>query len=144
MPAQKVFLLGATGFLGGHVVALLKTKHPDYHLTCLLRHPTPEAVALLQSLNPNFAVIQGTLDDRDIIAQAASEADVVIHMAHSDHPASVNAILQGLDRRIAQAPTEPSPIFLHISGCGIIADNCRGIKVDHIKEWTDIDLDLNE
>lgn len=53
------------------------------------------------------------------------------------------ATLEGLEKNSAARPGNP-PLYIHVSGCGIISDNCRGEKVDNVKEWSDIGLDLKE
>lgn len=53
------------------------------------------------------------------------------------------ATLDGLEKNSAGRPGNP-PLYLHVSGCGIISDNSRGEKVENPKFWTDIALDLNE
>ena len=50
------------------------------------------------------------------------------------------ATLDGLEKNSASRPGKP-PLYIHISGCGILSDNVRGEKVDNIKEWSDIGLD---
>ena len=143
MSPQNIFLIGATGFVGGHLTALLAEKHPEWHLICLLREPTPARIVGLKNLDHNVEVLEGTLDDFDVISQKAEEVDIVIHLAHSDHLPSVEAVLDGLTKQKAKNP-ERKPIYLHMSGMGIIVDNVYGQRVDHVKEWTDVDLDLNE
>lgn len=52
------------------------------------------------------------------------------------------AIISGLKRR-HRSPTSPSiPIYIHMSGAGIIADNAGGDLFVPERLWTDIDFDL--
>lgn len=55
------------------------------------------------------------------------------------------ATLAGLKKNSARHPGNP-PIYLHISGLGILSDNCRGESVDpaNIKWWTDTSLNLRD
>ncbi|WP_312691628.1 SDR family oxidoreductase [Kosakonia sp.] len=72
---MHVFLTGATGWVGATVAAeLLAAGH---HMTGLARN-TDKAQALLAA---GGQVIYGTLDDRQILFDAAMHADAVIHTA---------------------------------------------------------------
>ena len=53
------------------------------------------------------------------------------------------ATLDGLEKNAASRPGNP-PLYIHISGCGIISDNIRGEKAENPKFWSDIGLDLKE
>lgn len=148
MAQKSLVLLGATGFVGCYVTELLAQKHPEFEVTTILRSVTPERTSILRSLDPNISILEGDLEDRELVSNTAEKADVVIHVAHSDHEPSVSAVLEGLTRRAQaarKAGGEP-PIYLHMSGCGIVADNVRGEyrAPETIKEWSDLDLDLNE
>lgn len=113
-------------------------KHPDFHLICLVRNPTPTRVADLKKLNRNVEILEGALDDQEIISKKSEEVDVVIHLAHSDHLPSVEAVIEGLTRQTAKSPDNRRPLYIHLSGVGIICDNVRGEKVKYTKEWTDM------
>lgn len=121
---------------------LLGRKHPELRLLCLVRDATPEKAASLKSLSPRVDVVEGTLEDSEVISRTSEKVDIVIHIAHSDHAPSVEAVLAGLSRR--GGDSRPAPLYLHMSGCGIIADNVRGEYIDNPKEWTDVDLRLDE
>jgi hypothetical protein len=143
MPASNAFILGATGFVGRHTLSALARATPNLHLHCLMRNATVQRIAVLENLNSNVEVVEGTLEDSTLITSEAAKADIVINVASSDHMASVVAILAGLRAQV-ERNVERSPIYLHMSGLGIIADNVRGEKVDAVKEWTDLDLDLEQ
>ena len=53
------------------------------------------------------------------------------------------ATLEGLEKNSAGRPGNP-PLYLHVSGCGIISNNAHGEKVENPKFWTDIGLNLDE
>ena len=144
MSRVSVFVIGGTGFVGGHVIELLAQKHPEFHLTCLVRNASLSRFAALKKLNANVDTVAGDLDDREIISKQAGLAHIVIHLAHSDHLPSVEAVLEGLSAQSAKGTDGRSPIYLHMSGMGILADNVGGEKVDYVKEWSDIDFKLEE
>jgi uncharacterized protein YbjT (DUF2867 family) len=143
MASQTAFIIGGTGFTGGHVLELLGKEHPEIRVICLVRDASPDKLGSLQKLNPNISTVEGTMDDTKLIAETAETADIVIHMAHSDHLASVEAVLSGLRKRV-EGGGDRSPLYLHMSGLGIIADNVFGEKVEEVKEWTDVGLQLSE
>ncbi|KAK4555782.1 hypothetical protein LTR86_007002 [Recurvomyces mirabilis] len=143
MAPTTALIIGATGFVGGHLCELLAMKHPQLRLLCLMRDTTPRKVSDLKKLNPSVEIVEGTLEDSEIISAAAEKVDVVIHVAHSDHATSVQAVLAGLRKR-ASTGSHRTPIYLHMSGLGVIADNVRGEKVDSVKEWTDAGFQLDD
>lgn len=89
MSSPSIFILGATGFVGGHLTRILGEEHSDYRILCLMRNPTPERVASLKTLHPNVEIVEGSLDDREIISDASEDVDVVLNTASSDHWPSV-------------------------------------------------------
>lgn len=54
-----------------------------------------------------------------------------------------SATLAGLNKSAAARPGNP-PLYIHISGCGILADDARGEPMDHVDEYSDIGLDLKK
>ncbi len=72
---MKVFLTGATGFVGSRVLAqLLRAGH---QITTLVR--TPEAADILKA--KGIEPVLGGLESLDIIAKSAQDADAVVHLA---------------------------------------------------------------
>ena len=53
------------------------------------------------------------------------------------------ATLDGLEKSSAARPGNP-PLYIHVSGCGILSDNARGELKEPVKMWSDIGLDLEE
>ena len=160
MSPQTIFILGATGYLGSEFLILLARDYPDYPINALVRNATPEKIAQLHELHPHVTVVEGTLEDADIIIAEVQKADIVINTASSDHWPSVKgtfrsdslgrmltfclaATLDGLEKSSAARPGNP-PLYIHVSGCGILSDNARGELKDPVKVWSDIGLDLEE
>jgi len=68
---KNLFLLG-TGFIGGTLLTELLSKRRDLAITALVR--SDDKAAHLKSLG--VTPLKGDLDNEDLIAEAASKADV--------------------------------------------------------------------
>ena len=90
---MKIFLTGATGFVGSVVAEKLKGK--GYKVSALARND--DAAAKLEA--KNIEVLRGELGDFDVLKQGASEADAVIHTAFSHNFADYNDAVK-LDREV--------------------------------------------
>jgi nucleoside-diphosphate-sugar epimerase len=109
---MKVFVTGASGYLGGSVTEKLVAA--DHAVTGLVRNE--EKASLLEARG--IAPVLGTLDDPDILARAAQAADIVIHAASADHPASVVTLVTALERS--------GKTLIHTTGSAIVADHADG------------------
>ncbi|KAF5336915.1 hypothetical protein D9611_002863 [Ephemerocybe angulata] len=118
MSTTKIFLTGATGYIGGSILTRL-LAHPDrpsFELTALIRNPdTAKKFAAL-----GVKTILGSYDDLALLTEAAAQADVVFTMAVWDQLPPAKAILAGLKQRFEQ--TSKPPILIHTSGAGIVMD----------------------
>lgn len=74
---MNILILGATGRVGRHIVAL--ALHNKHHVTALVR--TPEK---LHINNENLTVIQGNVLNKEDILRAMHGADVVISTLNTD------------------------------------------------------------
>ncbi|EPS34760.1 hypothetical protein PDE_09724 [Penicillium oxalicum 114-2] len=114
MSPVKVFLTGATGYIGGEVLHTIVKAHPDWEITALVR--TQEKADLVSSKYPNIRIIQGDLDSVELIEDQAKNAHIVFNCANCDHVASAEAIARG-----ARHHTADQPLWLiHTSGTGIL------------------------
>ncbi|KAK3112155.1 hypothetical protein LTR53_011858 [Teratosphaeriaceae sp. CCFEE 6253] len=108
----KIFLCGATGYIGGTVLDTLVQQHPEYDITVLLRsEPTK-----FRQRYPNVQIVRGDYDGGDVLSEQACKAEIVIHCGMSDHEPAMRALLAGLAQR-----TQPA-YLIHLSGTGIVAD----------------------
>src|ERR1700709_1065334 len=115
---MKIFLTGATGYIGGSVgERLLQQGH---EVTGLVR--TSEGEQELR--RRGMRTVPGTLDDAALITKAASAADAVIDTAEANHPGVVDAIAAGL--------RGSGKFFLHTSGSGIVATDAAGEPVNTV------------
>jgi len=110
--APKIFMTGATGYIGGTVFELLHQKHPNFQYTAMMRAET----APFKSRYPDVKTVYGDYDNLQLLEDCAAEADVVIHCGNSDHMPAVEAVLKGCARN-------PNVSYMiHLSGTGTIAD----------------------
>jgi nucleoside-diphosphate-sugar epimerase len=119
-PKGSVFLLGP-GFIGLEILSELLKK--GYSVTTLVRRD--EARASLEKMGS--MTIKGSLDDHDLIRDAAARNEITIHTATADHKPSAIAILDGLAER---ANSGKSSIYIHTSGCSAITDKSEGKYVN--------------
>ena len=115
---MKVFVTGAAGFIGGSIAtALVKAGH---QVTGLVRSTDQEQEMLALGITP----VLGSLDDSDLLAQQAGQADSVINAASSDHQGAVEALIKAL--------RGTGKVFLHTSGSSIVGDASGGKASDVI------------
>ncbi|KIV97312.1 hypothetical protein PV10_01074 [Exophiala mesophila] len=139
----KIFLTGATGYIGGDVLQALYHDHPDYDYTLLIRS---EAKAqAVQKAFQKVRIVLGGLDDSQILQDEAAKADIVLHTADaSDHEGAAKAIAAGLLK--GHSKDRPG-YWLHTGGTGILTyqdsdNNFEGLGTWSDKEyndWTKVD-----
>lgn len=119
---MKIFLTGATGYIGGSIARYLTDA--GHEVRGLVRQ-SDKAKALQ---NIGISPVQGSLNDATLLAEEAKAADAVIHAANSDHLASVQTFLEALKGT--------GKAFIHTSGSSVVGDDARGAY-----EWPDIFTD---
>ena len=72
---MKIFVTGATGFIGGHVSRMLRERGDE--VVALVRTPA-KATGLVEL---GVELVPGAIDDREALAAAMAGADAVIHGA---------------------------------------------------------------
>jgi nucleoside-diphosphate-sugar epimerase len=117
---MKVFLTGASGYIGGSVAAALRSAGHD--VVGLVRSPQRADQVRRQGIEP----VLGTLNDSDLLARAARDADAVINTADSDNRTAVDAIVSAL-----AGSGKP---FIHTSGSSIVGDMAAGEPTDKVYE----------
>jgi nucleoside-diphosphate-sugar epimerase len=125
MSSQKVFVTGATGYIGGSVA--VKLVEQGYQVTGLVR--TQSGVERLKEAG--IEPFMGTLNDYESLKQIAKEHDLVINAADSDHPYVITTILSVLEGTGKK--------FVHTSGSSIVGDKAMGEFGDKIYHEETID-----
>ncbi|KAI0043236.1 NAD-P-binding protein [Auriscalpium vulgare] len=144
----KIFITGATGYIGGVVLQrlLAHAEHASFEITALVRDD-----AKAKKLNDLGVKTQtGSFARGDLLEELAAASDVVIHtvripdftscpilrparfyaewltayQANADDLDAARAILRGLNAR--HAKTGQVPIYIHTSGTGVLIDNAKG------------------
>ncbi len=109
---MKVFLTGASGYIGGSLAKrLIENGHSVLGLV-----RSKEKADQLQRLG--IDPVLGSLDDSNIVTEAARAADAVINAASSDHRPVVETVLKAL-----AGTGKP---FIQTSGSSIVCDDARG------------------
>jgi len=109
---MKIFVTGATGYIGGSVAERLIAS--GHQVVGLVR--SAESIPLLK--NRGIESVLGNLDDPEIITKAAQETDAVIHAASADHAGAVVALIGALERS--------GKTLICTTGSGIVADSAAG------------------
>src|SRR5437867_2873784 len=113
---MKVFVTGATGFIGGQVVRELRSRGDE--VVCLVRSPDKaEGLATL-----GCELVEGDLADDDAIRTGMSGSDAVIHGAaiyevgipKDQHSAMYDANVLGTERVLRAALQENIPKVVYI------------------------------
>lgn len=105
----SVFILGATGYIGGSILVRFQQEYPNFTWTALVRNP--KDVSTIQALGVN--VVQGTQSDLDLIERTAAEHDAVLNLANSDDLPLTQAVLKGLESRARSGTVAGKPILVH-------------------------------
>ncbi len=116
---MKVFLTGATGFVGAVVAEKLKDK--GHKIVGLARNEEAEAILNAK----NIETVRGELDDVEVLKNAAREADAVIHTAFSHNFKDYNDAVK-LDREViktfAEALAQSNKPLIVTSSSSILGD----------------------
>ncbi len=109
---MKVFVTGATGYIGGAVAAGLRDA--GHQVVGLVR--SEEKAAKLQA--QGIAPVLGSLEDAEVLSARARDAEVVVNAAHADHAGAVETLLAGL--------AGSGKTFIQTSGSSVVSDDAEG------------------
>lgn len=109
---MKLFITGAAGYIGGSIAARLVAQ--GHTVRGLLRDEAKAPALLACGIEP----VIGSLDDEDVLAREAREADGVVNTANADHLASLQVMIAALE-----GSGKP---LVHTSGSSVIGDDARG------------------
>ncbi|KAH9994391.1 hypothetical protein BJV77DRAFT_943656 [Russula vinacea] len=130
---STVFYIGATGYIGGAVLAELVKTHPELKITALVRNSSH--VKAIRELG--IEVVEGSFSDTDLISSRVRVADITVNSADSDDVALNAAILAGQRARVVD-DGKPPAVLLHTSGVAVFVDGGTEGKHDpNSKLWND-------
>ena len=112
---MKLFITGATGFIGGTVARRLISA--GHSIRGLVRGDNKARQLEALGMEP----VLGSLEDYDLLAREAQSADGTINTANSDDLLAVEALIEGL-----RGSGKP---LLHTSGSSVIGDDARGNRL---------------
>ncbi|KAI9710248.1 MAG: hypothetical protein M1820_002741 [Bogoriella megaspora] len=121
MSSPKILLTGATGYIGGSILAQLTSSTSiPFPITCLVRgddRVTKLKQTYGDKVNP---VLFKDLDDTDRIIEIASSHDLAINTTLGYHPESAASVVHGLAKR--KQTTGRDVWVIHTSGTSNLAD----------------------
>ena len=109
---MKIFLTGASGYIGGSLGFALLSKGHEVRALTRSKKSAHEMEAL------GMVPVLGDLDNLELLKSEAFRADAVINTANADHLDAVLALLDGL--------TGTHQKIIHTSGSSIVGDDARG------------------
>ena len=115
---MKIFVTGATGYIGGSVAARLIAE--GHEVRGLVRSAARAEEVRARGIVP----VPGSLDDGAVLAEAARTAEVVIDAASADHPGSTEALLAAL--------AGSGKTLLRTSGSSIVGTRAGGERVEDV------------
>jgi nucleoside-diphosphate-sugar epimerase len=115
---MKIFVTGATGYIGGSVAAALVAEGHEVH--GLARSAARAAELEARNIEP----VIGTLEDRACLETAVARADAVVNAANADHRDGAERMLHAL--------AGSNKTFLHTSGSSIVGTRAGGEATDQV------------
>ena len=115
---MKIFITGASGYIGGSVAAALMAA--GHQVSGLARSNDTMAALAKLGMTP----VRGTLDDAEVLAKAAHDADVTVNTANAGHRAAAEVMLKAL--------AGTGKTILHTDGSSIVGTRARGEFVEKV------------
>lgn len=111
----KLFITGATGYIGGDALYAIANTFPDLEITALVRNS--DKGAKVASQYSKVRLVYGDLDSTKLLITEASNSNIVLHCADCDHVGAATALVAGLSTSTIDGPT----YLIHTSGTGVLS-----------------------
>ena len=115
---MKIFITGASGYIGGSLAAALIAA--GHQVSGLARSEGSAAALEKIAIKP----VRGSLDDAEALAHGARAADVTVNTASADHRGAAEAIVKAL--------AGTGKTLLHTSGTSIVGTRAQGELVEAV------------
>lgn len=109
---MKIFLTGASGYIGGSIAAALVAA--GHIVSGLCRSPEKAKLLKQRRIEP----VIGSLSDEKLLFKAAQSADAIVNAADADDPFAAEILLQALEGSGKK--------LIHTSGSSIVGDSAAG------------------
>lgn len=113
MSPKKVFITGATGYIGGEVLRRLLHSDDDYEITALVRSAA-KGDQIAAKTDSRFHYVIGDLSNVELLTSNVHNSDIVINTADVDHLESAEALVKALHSK--ETPT----VLVHTSGTSVV------------------------
>jgi nucleoside-diphosphate-sugar epimerase len=143
---SKILLTGATGYVGGTVLAQLvqsnESSLKNLSFDLLVRNES-QAQKLRDAYGTRVNTIlwEGGLEDTVFIANTAEKYDIIVNVGSGFIPSGATAFVEGLARRARGSAEDGSnhtaPWLLHIAGCTNLSDRPLTQEPQPLREWDD-------
>lgn len=131
MASFKVFLTGATGYIGGEVLyQLLNNKTHNFEVSALVRSQE-KADLLTKATNNKVIPVIGSLDSFEVLEKQVNENEIIINTANVDHVPSAKVLADTLIKKKSKT------ILIHTSGTSVIGDETSESKKPSTKIYYD-------
>ncbi|KAL1305817.1 hypothetical protein AAFC00_003979 [Neodothiora populina] len=111
----KIFLTGATGYIGGDILYALNKSHPEYEVTAMVRNEAKGKKITAEY--PKVKIVYGDNDSDDVLQEETKKAEIIVHtsIAADDVPSA-----ESITKALKSHPSEKPVYLIHTSGAGIL------------------------
>ncbi|CEL59919.1 hypothetical protein RSOLAG1IB_09203 [Rhizoctonia solani AG-1 IB] len=137
--APTFFILGATGYVGGSLLATLLKEYPSSIFSVLVRDS--QSAEAVKSVSPDrVKIVLGSHSDTSVIEAEVEKADLTVNAANGDDLDLIASIINGFKNKSRKG------ILIHTSGSAVIIAEGAGPALGKIDErgnkiWDDTKVD---
>ncbi|GAV29295.1 hypothetical protein PMKS-002777 [Pichia membranifaciens] len=131
MGEKKLFITGATGYIGGEILHQVLQSFPAFEVTALVRS-VEKGELIEEQTKRKVKTVLGSLDSLELIRKETESSDIIINAASNNHLASLKVIKDALSKKTSET------LFIQISGAGVISDSLDPEKYTPNKVYDDV------